>query len=245
MLGRVSAAVILLAGLQSCVVYEYEHEFWIRVDGSGSVNVTGRPALWSAFKGLHQLEGADASTTLESVRALFERSGLRVRRVTLTRRRGHPILFVSADFSDFNSLGGTPAFPDLSLSLSRDGERLRLSGTWSPQTRVPVAARAALEDRSLMAVRFHLPSRVYEHKNAFAGVERGNIVAWRQSIGQALEGSSLEVGAVIDRRSILKSTIGLFAGAIVGGVGVLALALYLVHRKGRRERRAAQAEVRL
>ena len=54
-----------------------------------------------------------------------------------------------------------------------------------------------------MAVRFHLPSKVYEHKNAVEGVERGNIVGWRQDVAQGLAGRPLELGAVIGPRSIL------------------------------------------
>jgi hypothetical protein len=235
---RLAAVVLLAAGLRSCVAYEYEHEFWLRVDGSGTVNVTGRPALWTAFKGLGRPEDPDATATRESVRALFERSGLKVRRVTLTRRRGHSYLFVSADFKDVNALGGSPAFPDLELALSPEGERLRLTGSWAPRAKAPPVPGAANGPDSLMAIRFHLPSRVYEHKNAFEGVERGNIVGWRQTLGHALAGNRLELGAVIDRRSILKSTVGLFAAAIGGGLGLLGLALYLVHRKGRRERQA-------
>jgi hypothetical protein len=238
MLGRLIAVVVLAAGLHSCVVYEYEHEFWLRVDGSGTVNVTGRPALWTAFKGLGRPEDPDATATRESARALFERSGLRVRRVTLTRRRGHSYLFVSADFQDVNALGGTPAFPDLKLALNSEGERLRLTGSWSPRAKTPAALGTADDPQSLMAVRFHLPSRVYEHRNAFEGVERGNIVGWRQTLGEAFAGNRLEVGALMDRRSILKSTVGLFGVAIGGGLSLLALALYLVHRKGRREREA-------
>ena len=45
-----------------------------------------------------------------------------------------------------------------------------------------------------MAVRFHLPSKVYSHRNAFAGVERGNIVGWRQTVAEGLAGRPLELG---------------------------------------------------
>ena len=51
-----------------------------------------------------------------------------------------------------------------------------------------------------MAVRFHLPSKVYGHDNADLGVERGNIVSWRQEVGRALAGQPLAFGATIDSR---------------------------------------------
>lgn len=231
---RLGAALLLLASLRACVAYEYEHEFWLKVDGSGSVYVTGRPDLWTAFKGLPEQD--DGGALREAARRVFEASGLRVRRVRLTRRRGQPYLFVSADFADINALSGTPAFPDLRIALRPEGDRLRLEGEWSGDS---ARASAARSREGLMAVRFHLPSKVYSHQNAFGGVERGNIVGWRQDVARGLKGSRLGFGASLDRRSILLTTVGLFAGAIALALTVLAGALYLVLRKGRKGLEAA------
>lgn len=233
MIPRLLVALLLVGGVRGCLSYEYEHEFWLRVDGSGRVHVTGRPGLWTAFKGLGRPEDPEGSATREAAQALFERSGLRVRRVTLTRRGGRPYLFIAADFDDVSKLSATPAFPDLRLSLRREGERLRLEGEWS---RPAASHETGGRDREgLMAVRFHLPSKVYEHKNAIEGVERGNIVSWRQEVSRGLEGGSLTLGAVLDSRSILWSTAGLFAAAIALALAILGGALYLVFRKGRKD----------
>ncbi len=86
-----------------------------------------------------------------------------------------------------------------------------------------------------MAVRFHLPSKIYAHRRAFEGVERGNIVGWRQETAQALGGGRLEFGADMDGRSILFSTVMLFVGAVVLAVVLLALGLWAVVRRGRRD----------
>ena len=225
---RLALTLLAAAALRGCVAYEYEHEFWIRVDGSGTVNVTGRPELWTAFKGVSVPVETDAAR--EAARRLFEESGLRVRRVRVTRRAGRPYLFVSADFDDVNRLAGTAAFPDLRLALRADGDRLRLEGAWAP----PPSARGAPADDGQMAVRFHLPSKVYAHHNAMDGVERGNIIGWRQDVRAALAGGSLDVGALIDRRSILVSTIGLFAAAIVLALSILAGLILWVRRRGAR-----------
>jgi len=232
-MSRLVVALLLALSWRGCVVYEFEHEFWIRVDGSGSVNVTARPELWDAMKGV-RVSPSDEDAAGQTVRALFESSGLRVRRVTLTHRGGRPYVFVAADFTDVNRLAGTPAFPDLALSVRPEGDNLRLDGRWS---RPPGLPDVPLESRDgLMAVRFHLPSKVYSHRNAFAGVERGNIVAWRETVAEGLAGRPLEVGALIDQRSILRSTIGLFAIAIVLALGMLATLLWWVVRKGRKAR---------
>jgi hypothetical protein len=229
--------LLAAASLRGCVVYEYEHEFWLRVDGSGTVNVTGRPELWASMKGLAGAQATDADAARQAVRGLFESSGLRVRRVTLTHRGGRPYLFVSADFTDVNRLAGTPAFPDLALTLRPDGENLRLDGRWSRPRGLP---DPRVEQRDgLMAVRFHLPSKVYSHRNAVAGVERGNIVGWRQTVTEGLAGRGLDLGATMDRRSILLSTVGLFAAAIVAALTLLAGVLVWVFRAGRRSRAAA------
>jgi hypothetical protein len=227
---RVAVALLLALSLRGCVAYEFEHEFWIHVDGTGSVTVTARPELWAAMKGLH---ASDDDAMRQAVRAVFESSGLRVRRVTLTHRAGRPYVFVSADFSDVNRLAGTPAFPDLALSLRPDGDNLRLDGRWSRPAGLPDVPFASRD--GLMAVRFHLPSKVYSHRNAFAGVERGNIVGWRETVAEGLAGRPLELGAVLDRRSILMSTVGLFAIAIASALAMFAGVLWWVVRKGRKD----------
>jgi len=237
-MSRLAVVLLLALSLRGCVAYEFEHEFWIRVDGSGTVNVTARPELWGAMKGV-RVSPTDEDAAGQTVRALFESSGLRVRRVTLTHRAGRPYVFVAADFTDVNRLAGTPAFPDLALSVRPEGENLRMDGRWS---RPPGLPDVPLESRDgLMAVRFHLPSKVYSHRNAFAGVERGNIVAWRETVTEGLAGRPLEVGALIDRRSILRSTIGLFAIAIALALGILATVLWWVVRKGRKAQAPAGA----
>ena len=232
-LPRLAAALLLATSLRGCATYEYEHEIWLRVDGSGSVRVTGRLPLWRAFKGLGRADDPEGTAAREAARAAFEASGLHVRRVTVTHRGGRPYLLVAADFADVNRIGGTPALPDLRISLARAGDRLVLSGNW---LRPAAASRLPAPDDGLMAVRFHLPSRIYEHRNAALGVERGNILTWRQDVAAALEGRPLDFGAVLDSRSILWSTVGLFAAAIVGALAILAAAIALVARRGRPSR---------
>ncbi len=231
MLPRLAAVLLMAAGLRGCLTYEYEHEFWLRVDGSGTVHVTGRPELWTAFKGLGDPQDP-ATVTPEAARALFRKSGLEIQRARITRRGGRPYLFVSAEFKDINALSGSAAFPDLRIALLREGERLRLRGEWRRPAALAAAPGAA---DGLLAVRFHLPSKLYEHHNAPDGVERGNIVGWRQDVTAGLSGEPLVFGALMDERSILSSTVVLFGGAIVLAAVILFLGVYAVLRRGRRD----------
>jgi hypothetical protein len=239
---RLAAVLLLVGGLRGCLVYEYEHEFWLKVDGSGTVYVTGRPDLWAAFKGLGTAADAEGTATRDVVRAVFERSGLRVNRMRLTHRGGRPYVFVSADFDDVNRLAGSPAFPDLALRFVRQGDRLRLEGGWRrPPASDPATTSdpAAADREGLMAVRFHLPSKIYEHSNASDGVERGNIVGWRQELGDAIAGRPLDFAVLMDERSILFSTVALFATSVLLALLILATAFALVARRGRRGTAAA------
>jgi hypothetical protein len=224
--------LMLALAVSGCVRYEYEHELWLKTDGSGSLRVTGRPALWAAYKGLGSVEDPAQTISREALRRLFESSGLRVRRATRTRRGGEIYLFVAADFKDVNALSGTPAFADMSIQLRPVGQQLVLEGAWMR----PSGFRALPGEppQGLMAVRVHLPSKVQEHRNAFAGVERGNIVSWRQSVAQGLAGQPLAFGAVMHRQSILMATLTLFLQAILLALAVVALLLYFAYRRGQR-----------
>ena len=234
-MAKVLAALLLAISLRGCITYEYEHEFWLDVDGSGTVYVTGRPSLWAAFKGVPASDDRPDESR-RAARELFERSGFRVRRVTWTKRHGRPYLFVSADFDDLTRAGRSEAFKDLQIALAPTGDKLSLEGSWHRPEGLPAPPQS---DRGgLMAVRFHLPSKVYEHRNAMGGLERGNIVGWRQDVVRAVDGQPLAFGALIDRRSILLSTVGLFAGAIALGLSAIAALVYLTFRKGRAARAA-------
>jgi hypothetical protein len=233
MLSRLAAVVLAAAALRACASYEYEHEIWLNVDGSGTVNVTGRPALWTAFKSLPLDPEGDPEALKRAARELFERSGLEVRRVTLTTRRGRRYLFVSADFRDVNRISYTPAFPDLRVGLRREAGRLQLDGSWQRPLEALPGGEGDREGET--AVRFHLPSKVYGHRRAAFGVERGNILGWILETQAGLDGARLEFGAEMDERSILFSTVMLFAGAVVLAVVLLAVGLWAVARRGRKD----------
>lgn len=220
--------------MRGCLTYEFEHEFWLKTDGSGSFVVTAPPWVWNAVKNVGDSRNPEATVNEQSVGALFRSATIlnpRVRTVTRNRR---PYITVAADFSDVNALVGTRAFPDLVVALRREGDRLRLFGVWR---RPPSAGTAQGDESGLMAVRFHLPSEIYDHRNASSGVERGNILSWRQGLGGGLAGAPLDFGATLGTRSVLSATLGLFGLAILTALGLISLIVVLVTRRGRKRRR--------
>jgi len=90
-----------------------------------------------------------------------------------------------------------------------------------------------------------------EHAPAAEGLDRGELElqlrfpGLHQALGghvelvdleaPVLDGGRLEFGAEMDERSILSSTVTLFAGAVVLAVVLLALALWAVVRQGRKD----------
>ena len=207
---RLAGCVLLAASLRACTVYEYEHEFWLRWTAPAPSTSRGARRSWTAFKGLGRAEDPEGTATREAARALFERSGLTVKRVTITHRGGRPYLFVSADFRTSNQLAGTPAFPDFETVLA--WARREIGSTLYGDVEAAAATRAGRPraDDGLMAVRFHLPSKVHEHRNAVDGVERGNIVGWRQDVAAGARGPAARVRRdhgraqhpVVDRRAL-------------------------------------------
>lgn len=227
---RLLAIVALAASLPACVTYEFEHEFWLNTDGSGSFAVTAPPWVWNAAKNVGEAANPDATVTEQSVAALFQDAVILNPRVKKVTRGGRPYITVAANFTDLNALARTKAFPDLHVTLQREGERLRLAGAWK---RPDAPGRAQGETSGLMAVRFHLPSEIFEHRNAFEGVERGNILSWRQDLKQGMGGTPMEFGALMGARSVLSATLGLFGLAILTGLGLIGGVLFYFTRRGR------------
>jgi hypothetical protein len=228
---RFLSILLLAASFRGCVTYEFEHEFWVNPDGSGSFAVTAPLWVWNAVKNVGEPRTLDATVNVQTVGALFDDPAILRPRVKRVVRGGRPYITVSADFSDINALVGTRAFPDLVISLRPEGTRLRLFGVWR---RPRGAGTAQGDDQGLMAVRFHLRSEIFDHRNAFSGVERGNILSWRQDLRGGIAGAPIDFGATLGTRSVLSATLSLFAFALVAGCGLIATVLFAFARRGRR-----------
>ena len=69
---RFLSILVLAASFRGCVTYEFEHEFWLNTDGSGSFVVTAPPWVWNAAKNVGEARDLDATVNEQRVAALFD-----------------------------------------------------------------------------------------------------------------------------------------------------------------------------
>lgn len=234
---RFLSVLVLAVSLSGCAAHEFEQEFWLRTDGSGSFSLTAPLWVWNAVKNVGDARNLETTVNVESVGALFKDPAILDPHVKAVTRGGDACITVTADFQDINALVGTRGFPDLVVAMRPEGRRLRMFGVWR---RPQFAGNAQGNDTGLMAVRFHIPSEIFEHRNATLGVERGNVLSWQQTLSSGLAGAPLDFGATIGTRSVLRATPAVLGLMTFGGVGAIALVLSYFLRRGRRRRRRTQ-----
>jgi len=218
--------VVLLAA-SGCTTYEYEEEVFLEVDGSGEMRMSGSTAAVAA---LHGLEAA----TAESAKALFEGEGVEILSALETERERRRFVHVEARFSDWEKLCRLPAFRDRGCRLAKGEEDLALELSF-PSPRA--AAPEGLDPQALLALRYHFPSTIRFH-NSPSDIERGNILSWKRTLREHLAGRPLDVEVRFDRRTILAAAVSVMGLALGLVLASIAIALFLMVRKGRRQLRA-------
>ncbi len=211
--------------LAACTRYEYEEEVFLEVDGSGRLRVSGSAEI---LETLH--EAPDGSVS--SMQSRFEGTGLTVDSVRETERQGRKYVHVQGRFTDWNELCAHPAYRhrECRLEGNDDGE-LELHLTLpSPERTVP----EGVPSDALLALRFHFPSTVRFH-NSSAGIQRGNIVGWEQTVTEYFASPELVVDARFERRSVLATTFAILGAAVAAVLFCVASLLFLMVRKGRRQ----------
>ena len=169
--------------------------------------------------------------TTASMRARFLGPGLELDSVRETERDGRRFVHVQGRFDAWNELCAHPAFADRECALETTEDELALRLTLpAPRSAVP----EGVPSDALLALRFHFPSSVRFH-NSPGGIERGNIIEWERSPSELFQASDLRVEARFERRSVLATTVVVLGTAIAIVVGAVALALWWMVRKGRRQ----------
>jgi hypothetical protein len=228
---RSSFPLLLLLLSSSCRTYEYEEEVFLDLSGSGRIRVSGSKGILEAIHGIE-------NPSVESFRAHFAGEDVEVVSVLETRRGGRPFLHVELGFADFRQLCQSPPFRERRCRRAvSDEEQLLELDSPRPSEGLPEDADPA----AVLALRFHLPSTVRYH-NSRTGIERGNILSWERRLGDYFEAEPFSIEVRYGRQSILAATvrIALLATALVAAT--IALAIYWMVRKGRRQLEAERAE---
>lgn len=230
----VTLAVLMCAACQTLGLvkrYEYDERVELALDGSAVIDVSASIPALVALRGATLSVDPEARFDRQAFRKLYEGPGVTVREVNAFRRHGRRFVHVRLDVSDITQL---PRLVPLSWSryrLDRLGEEFRFVQEVGQAAQLDVGD-VGWTGNELIAFRVHLPSRINFH-NSPLGVERGNILAWEQTLRERLSGAPLRMEVRMETQSILYRTLWLFAGTFVAAMLVLAALVWWVSRKGR------------
>jgi len=222
--------------------YEYEEQVYLDVDGRASVVIdTSLPALVALRGGAIDPVIASA-TDRDAVRTLVTAAGCRVDNVSrFWTRHGRRFVQIRVSATHVRELTACRLLAWSTYALNPvEGGSLRYQqevGAASPAD--PGSVTWAGDE--LVAFKAHLPSRITDHNvKLLSGengtVERGNILTWAQKLSDRRAGKPVSMRVDMDGKSILHTTLWLFAGAFAGAVALLVLIIWLVIRKGRSAR---------
>lgn len=219
--------------------YEYEEQVYLQVDGSATVVVDSSIPALVALRGAALDPSPERPVDRDEVRRLFESAGCPVANVGRPWRR-HSRRFVSVrmETADIRTLSqcGLLSWSTFALEAIETGLRYRqVVGAATPRDPGPVN----WDGSELVGFKLHLPSRITHHNVKILAtgengtVERGNILTWEQRLADRRAGTPIEMVAEMEGTSILYTTLWMFAGAIAGAAGVVALLVWLTIRRGR------------
>jgi hypothetical protein len=165
-----------------------------------------------------------------------------VTRVSRWRRDGRRFVQIRLDVPDIRTLNTAAPFAWSHYALEEGNDTRTFRQTVGPSALKPGTLRDfGWKGEELVTFRVHMPSRIVEHNardidsNEGSVVQRGNILAWEQLLTDRLDGRPIAIEVRMDRRSILYTTLWLFAGAFAAAVLLLCAIIWLTIRKGGRE----------
>jgi preprotein translocase subunit Sec61beta len=237
-LAGVAAALAALLGVSACggglvKYYEYDEDIYLSIDGSATIYVNASVPALVNLRGLDLDVRSTAILDRAKIRRLFTTGATRVTRVSRWRRFGRQFVQVRMAVDDVRKLGSTAPFSWATYELDRR------DGLVVYRQRLGAAAGTPVGDvgwkgSELVAVRVHLPSRIQYHNAGAGNLKRGNILVWEQALTDRQAGTPLEIEARIEQRSILYSTLMLFAASGLLALLAMAAIIWWVVRKGRR-----------
>ena len=209
---------------------------YLSLDGSATIYVNSSMAALNALRGTSFDPRETAPVDREGVRRYFTTPSTRVSRVTTSRRRGRQYVHVRVETDDVTRLRETAPFAWSSYSLSRSGEAVtyKQAVAGGAASRQPETSAEWAGDE-LVAFRVHIPSVVEYHNAGADNLRRGNIVVYEQSLKDRLLGQPLEIEVRMEPRSILYSTLILFASMFAAVAALFGVVIWRVVRAGKKK----------
>ncbi len=229
------ASFLVVSGCRTVLPrqYEYDEQFDISLDGTATVYVNGSIPALVALRGIDLDTSPTARLNRPALRQFFSGNGVRVTRISTSRRLGRRFVHLRLDVDDVRKLNESRAFSWAAVSLVRQGGQYVYTQRIGPPAGRDVG-NVGWDGTENVAFRLHLPARIRFHTAPSHRVERGNILEWEQSLADRLKGVPIRMEARMDQESILYTTVTLFAA--MGGLVTVtfAMIIWMVVRKGRR-----------
>jgi hypothetical protein len=234
LLVAVAAAALMVTGCKSGFLrqFEYDEDIYLSLDGSATVYVNASLPALVALRGVTLDLNPAAQFDRARISAIFASPGVRVGRVTTSRRHGRRFAHVLLEVADIRRLPGTPAFSWATVRFERMGELYRFREALGASANKPVG-NVGWDGTELIGFRVHLPSKVAYHNAGEGNLLRGNILAWEQTLSERLAGQPLEMEARMEPTTILYRTLWLFIGSMAAAFTMLALIIWWVVKKGK------------
>ncbi len=237
---RALAALLLAACAAACGgcstsffrQYEYDEDIYLSLDGTATVYVNGSLAAIEALRGFDLNLSPTARFDRDRVAAAYAGPGVRVVRVTSSRRAGRRFAHIRLEVADIRKLHDVPAFSWATIRFDRMGSLYRYREDRGAAVNRRVGD-VGWNGSELVAFRLHLPSKIAYHNAGKNNLRRGNILLWEQPLSARLAGDPLEMEARMEQTSILYRTLWLFAGSMLAAFAVLGGIIWWVAKRGK------------
>lgn len=211
--------------------YEYEEDMYLSLDGRATVYVNASIPALVALRGLDLDVRPGARLDRQRVRALYEAPGLRVIRVSGSRRRNRRFVHLRLEADDVRRLPDAAPFSWSRYAFERRGDLYVFRHTLGPSAGRTVGD-VGWNGEELVAFRLHLPSKIQFHNTVPGNLRRGNILVWEQALKDRLAGTPLDMEARMETASILYRTLWLFAATGLVVAATFVLIIWWVVRRG-------------
>ncbi len=212
--------------------FEYDEDVYLALDGTATIYVNGSLAAFVALRGADFDIRPAARFDKDRIAAFFASPGVRVVRVTSSRRQGRRYAHVRLEVDDIRTLPQSRAFSWATVRFDRMDTLYRFREDLGASANTAVGD-VGWKGTELVGFRVHLPSKIAYHNAGADNLLRGNILAWEQTLSERLAGQPLEMEARMEPTTILYHTLWLFLGSMSAALAVLALIIWWVVKKGK------------